>query len=51
MIKTEALRTTTEDDVIAALEGAYVGLPITTPAELLEAFNRILDAKLGEVDD
>lgn len=51
MMTNEALRQTTEDDVIAALEGAYVSLPIETPAELLEAFNRILDAKLGEADD
>lgn len=44
----EDLRQTTEDDVNAALDGAYVSLPITTPAELLEAFNRILDVRLGE---
>lgn len=45
------LRDTTEDHVIAALDDAYVKFPIKTPAELLEAFNLILDVRLGEVDD
>ena len=41
------LRTATEDDVNEALEGAYVKLPIENTADLLEAYNRILDLKLG----
>ncbi len=37
------LRTITEDDITAALADAYVGLPITSAAEALELFNRVLD--------
>ena len=48
MTTTETLRQTTEDDVTEALKGAYVSLPLTTAAEVLEAFNLILDAKMGE---
>ncbi|EJL23694.1 hypothetical protein [Novosphingobium sp. AP12] len=48
MTELESLRCATEDEVIAALEGAYVSLPITTPAALLEAFNLIIDQKLGQ---
>lgn len=45
---TENLRQTTEADVAEALKDAYVSLPITDTAALLEAFNRILDVRLGE---
>lgn len=48
MTELETLRSASEDDVIAALTDAHVGLPITTPAALLEAFNLIIDIKLGE---
>lgn len=48
MTELETLRTATEDDVTAALDGAYVSLPITTPAQLLEAFNLVIDQMLGE---
>lgn len=41
------LRAATEDDVREALDGAYVTLPIENAADLLEAYNRILDLKLG----
>lgn len=40
------LRSADEDDAIAALVNAYVALPLTTPAELIEAYNLILDRKL-----
>jgi hypothetical protein len=43
-----ALRAATEDDVEAALVDAMVRLPITTPTELLEAFNCIVDLISGE---
>lgn len=45
------LRNATEDDVLAALKDAYVALPIATPAEALELFNRILDVLAGEAGD
>ena len=48
MTPTEHLRQTTEDDVAEALKSAYVSLPITDAAGLLELFNRILDIRLGE---
>lgn len=41
------LRTATEVDVIKALEVADVALPITTPTDLVEAYNRVLDQMLG----
>lgn len=46
-------RYATEEDVTEALaqEGLYVRLPITTAADLTEAFNRILDHLQGEQDD
>lgn len=47
-IAVSSLREATEDDVIAALDGAYVELPITTPAAALELFNRMLDRLAGE---
>ena len=50
MTNIDDLRSLTEDDVTDALKGAYVGFPITSPAELLEAFQRLLDTKLGEED-
>lgn len=37
------LRAADEDTVAKALEGAYVELPITDHAALLEAFNCIID--------
>jgi len=51
MSTAESLRQTNEDDVTEALKGAYVSLPLTTAAEVLEAFNLLLDAKLGELED
>jgi hypothetical protein len=45
-----ALRAATETDVEAALEGAYIALPITSPVEALELFNRMLDVLAGESD-
>lgn len=48
---TPDLRQTTEDDVAEALKDAYVSLPIETTAQLLEAFQRILDVKLGEPEE
>lgn len=38
----------TEDDVFRALRRSYIGLPIETPAAVLEAFNCHLDVLLGE---
>lgn len=38
----------TEDDVGRVLLRSYFGLPIETPAAVLEAFNRHLDVVLGE---
>lgn len=48
MTDLETLRTATEHDVARALDGAYVSLPLTDAAQVLEAFNRILDLKLGQ---
>jgi hypothetical protein len=45
-----ALRAATENDVEAALAGAYIALPITSPVEALELFNRMLDVLTGESD-
>lgn len=45
------LRAATEDDVSRALEGAYIAPPLTTPAEMLELFNRMLDVMAGERDE
>ncbi|WP_068093397.1 hypothetical protein [Novosphingobium rosa] len=42
------LRAATEDDVTAALDRAWVELPITTPAEALELFNVMLDHLTSE---
>lgn len=47
----EALRAATEDDVAEALHGAWVKLPITTPAQGLELFNAVLDVLTGERDE
>lgn len=38
----------TEDDVGRVLDTSYVSLPLSTPAAVLEAFNRHLDIVLGE---
>lgn len=38
----------TEDDVVRALRRSSVGLPIETPAAVLEAYNCHLDVLLGE---
>lgn len=48
MTPIEHLRQTTEDDVAEALKSAYVQLPIEDTAALLEAFNLIIDHKLGD---
>lgn len=50
------LRATTENDVLQALEGAYITLPVTTPTEAVELLNILLDhatgeRKLAEADD
>lgn len=42
------LRAATEDDVIAALEGASFANWPQDEAELLEFFNRMIDVRLGE---
>lgn len=47
-IDLRALRAATEDDVKRALAGAYVELPIASPDELLEFFQRMLDVLTGE---
>ena len=44
----DQLRAATEDTVALALDRAYVALPLTTPAEALEFFNRMLDVLTGE---
>lgn len=46
----DPLRNLTEDDVEAALEGAYVSLPLKTPAEVVEAVKRIVEHFYGEVE-
>jgi len=48
MTTAETLRAATEDDVTAALDGAYVAFPGVQAADLLEFFNRMLDVKLGD---
>lgn len=48
MTDLSTLRQATEDDVERALEGAYVSLPLTDKAVLLEFFNRMLDVLAGE---
>lgn len=37
------LRAATENEVVTALEGAKISLPLTTPYEALEFFNRMVD--------
>lgn len=44
------LRRLTEDDVIRALDGAYVTLPLTDPAAVVEAVQRIVDLLYGEIE-
>lgn len=44
------LRSATEDDVLRALDGAYISPPLSEPAELLEFFNRMVDVMLGETE-
>lgn len=44
----ERLRMATEDDVEAALDSAYVSLPLTDTAQALEFFNRMLDVLTGD---
>jgi len=44
------LRAATEDDVALALDRAFISLPLSDPAELLELFNRLLDVLTGEDD-
>lgn len=43
-------RQATEEDVIVALQDAYITPPLSEPAELLEFFNRVLDV-LGVEND
>jgi hypothetical protein len=45
------LRAATENEVNQALEGADIALPISTPYEAIELFNRIIDVVTGERDD
>jgi len=49
-INLPALRAATEDDVLNALDRAYIELPITTAADALELFNVMLDELTGEAD-
>jgi hypothetical protein len=42
------LRAATENEVAAALEGAKVTLPLTTPYEALEFFNCMVDVLTGQ---
>jgi hypothetical protein len=44
------LRSATEEDVEVALKSACFSLPITTPGELVKAYNCILDV-LGVPDE
>jgi hypothetical protein len=44
------IRGATENDIEAALEDAYVELPLTTPVQALEMFNRMLDVLTGDSD-
>lgn len=48
MTDVETLRAATEDDVIAALEGASFGAWPEDEAGLLEFFNLMLDTMLGQ---
>lgn len=41
------LRATTENDVTEALERADTKLPVESVVDLLEAYNSILDQRLG----
>ena len=41
----------TPGEVLAAIVGSYVGLPLEGPAEVREAFNRFLDLKFGEPEE
>lgn len=45
-----ALRFINEDDITSALDGSYVQLPLTTPAQVLEAVQRLIDLKCGEIE-
>ena len=38
-------------EIETALRTAYVTLPLNTPADLLEAINRVLDVKLGDAGE
>lgn len=44
------LRYATKDAVTASLEGAYVALPLTTSAEVLEAVQRLVDHLYGDLE-
>jgi hypothetical protein len=46
----ELLRGADEDDIAAALDGAYIELPNNTHVEALELFNCMLDVLTGERD-
>ncbi len=43
----DRIRDATEDDVTASLLGATVALPLITPAEVLEAVQRLVDHLYG----
>jgi hypothetical protein len=45
------LRAATENEVEAALKGAKVSLPLTTPYEALEFFNCLVDVISGQRDE
>ena len=46
----DRLRNATEEDVTAALDGAYVSLPLTDHAQVLEAMQKLIDHLFGQVD-
>lgn len=46
----DRIRDATEDDVTASLEGAYVSLPLTTPTEVLQAVQRLVDHLYGDLE-
>jgi hypothetical protein len=49
-IEIKLLRDLSEDDVLAALDGSYLSLPITDAASALELVNVLIDHVSGERD-
>ena len=45
------LRSATEDDVLKALEGASVQVPLANPVDLLEFYHRMVDVLLQVHDN